>query len=115
MSASPLLETFGPAALVVVAPALLGGLLAMGALQWLVLRRHLPQSSRWVWVSAGAWLIGVMLPVAAISLTPNAWPVAAHVVAAVVGAVAMGVTVGLLTGGTLVALLRRPAVPVPSS
>lgn len=115
MGGSAAIQAFGPVALVVVAPAMVAGLLAMGVLQWaVVLRHHLARSARWVAVTSLAWLVGVMIPVAALSLVPNGWPVAAHVVVGVVAAVAMGATVGLLTGTTLLRLLSasgsRPGV-----
>ncbi len=95
------------ALLVVLVPAWAAGLLAMGWAQWLVLRRLVPRSSRWVWVSAAAWLVGVAIPVAALSLAPNAWPAAAHVAVGVAAAIAMGATVALLTGRTLVQLVAQ--------
>lgn len=86
-------------------------LVGMGALQWRVLHRAVPRSLRWVPVTAGAWAVGVVIPVVVISSVPNEWPVAVHVGAAVVAAVAMGLTVGSLTGHTLERLLRRDAAP----
>ncbi len=112
MGGTALVQAVGPAAWAVVGPGMVVGLLAMGTLQWLVLRAHVPRSGRWVPVTSGAWLLGVMIPVAALSLTPNAWPPAAFVVVGVAAAVAMGATVGLITGGTLVRLLRESRRPV---
>jgi hypothetical protein len=106
MGGVALVQAAGPGAWWLVGPGMVVGLLAMGTLQWLLLRRHVPHSARWVPVTSGAWLLGVMIPVAALSLTPNSWPPAAFVAVGVVAAVAMGATVGLLTGGTLVRLLR---------
>lgn len=71
----------------------------------MVLRRHLPGSGRWIPVTSAAWLVGVMIPVAALSVIPNGWPSTVHVLVGVVAAVAMGATVGLLTGTTLRRLL----------
>ncbi len=79
----------------------------MGWAQWLVLRRVVPRSGRWVPVTSGAWLLGVMIPVVALSAAPNGWPGWAHVVVGVSAAVAMGLTVGALTGRTLQRLLDR--------
>lgn len=93
--------------LMLLVPAWTMGLLAMGALQWLVLRRVVPRSGRWVWVSAGAWLVGVMIPVAALSAAPNSWPPAVHAVIGVGAAVVMGCTVGLITGATMQRLVEQ--------
>jgi membrane protease YdiL (CAAX protease family) len=91
--------------LVLVVPAWVAGLLSMGYLQWLVLRRQVPRSSRWIWVTAGAWLVGVMIPVATLSAVPNNWPTWTFALAGVAGAVLMGLTVGAITGRTLHRLL----------
>jgi len=34
-------------------------LCSIGFAQWLVLRRHLPRSARWIATTAGAWLVGL--------------------------------------------------------
>jgi hypothetical protein len=96
-----------PVALVALVPAWCAGLLEMGALQWRVLRRVVPRSVRWVWVNAAAWLVGVMIPVTALSAVPNSWPVAVHALVGVAAALAMGATVGGITGGTLEHLLAE--------
>ena len=96
----------------VLVPAWAAGLLSMGFAQWRVLRRTAGPSARWIWVSSGAWSVGVMLPVAAISLAPDAWPGWARGAAGVVGAVAMGATVGALTAPTLDGLLDQSATAV---
>lgn len=95
-----------PALLVVfLVPAWCAALLGMGFTQWLVLRGVVPSSTSWIWVTAGAWLLGVMLPVVALSAAPNGWPAWARAVLGVVAAVAMGATVGFLTGRRLQRLL----------
>jgi hypothetical protein len=95
--------------LAVLLPMWGAALVSMGYLQWRVLRVTVPRSGRWVVVTSGAWLIGVMIPVAALSAVPNGWPMWAHAGAAVLGAAGMGATVGLLTGHTLKRLLEgRP-------
>ncbi|HET6951669.1 MAG TPA: hypothetical protein VFI47_14905 [Acidimicrobiales bacterium] len=99
--------------LVLVVPAWMSGLLAMGWAQWRVLRLTLPRSGRWIWVTAGAWLVGVAIPVATLSAVPAGWPAAAGAASGVAAAVAMGLTVGAITGRTLGRLLAtggRPAV-----
>ena len=93
--------------LAIMIPAWTCGLLAMGYLQWRVLRTCIPGSARWVPVTAGAWLIGVMIPVAALSVVPNGSAPWVMVTVAIIAAVAMGVAVGALTGGTLAGLVRR--------
>ena len=93
--------------LVVLFPAWTTALLSMGWAQWLVLRRTIPGSGRWVPVTSGAWLLGIMVPVIGLTAAPNAWPAWAHVGIAVSCAVVMGLIVGLLTGRTLRQLLAR--------
>ena len=85
MGGSAAVQAWGPVALVVVGPAMVAGLLAMGVLQWLVLRRHVPGSGRWVPVTSAAWLVGVLIPVAALSAVPNGWPPTVHVTVGVAG------------------------------
>ncbi len=92
--------------LVVLVPAWTAALLAMGFLQWRVLRVTVPHSGRWVPVNAGAWLLGVMIVVVALSAAPNSWPGPVHAVIGVAAAVLMGLTVGALTARTLAHLLR---------
>ena len=98
----------GPPALllVVLVPAWTAALLAMGYLQWRVLQVTVPHSGRWVPVNAGAWLLGVMIVVVALSAAPNSWPGAVHAAIGVAAAVLMGLTVGALTTRTLAHLLR---------
>jgi hypothetical protein len=91
--------------LAVLVPLWATALLSMGYLQWRVLRLAVPRSSRWIWVTSGAWLLGVMVPVVALSVAPNRWPGWAHAIVGVVAAVAMGAIVGALTGRTLERLL----------
>lgn len=113
MGGVAVIQAVGPAALVVVGPGFVAGLLAMGVLQWWVLRRHVAGAGRWITVTSGAWLVGVMIPVVALSGVPDGWPLPVHVVVGVASAVLMGLTVGLLTGATLVRLLgRRSETPV---
>jgi hypothetical protein len=96
---------------VLLVPAWGAALLAMGYAQWLVLRRRVPRSGRWVWVTAGAWLLGVTIPVVALSSAPNDWSGWVHAGIGVIAAVAMGLTVGALTGRTLERLLRSQETP----
>ncbi len=96
-----------PVLLVLLVPAWCSALLAMGFAQWRVLREVVPHSGRWIPVNAAAWLLGVMIPVVAISLVPNDSPVSVFIAVAVAAAVVMGMTVGAITGRTLEALLDR--------
>ena len=98
-----------PVVLVALIPAWLVGLAAMGAFQWLLLRRRGRRTWHWIPVSAGAWLVGVLIPVAAISLTPDDWPAPPRVLVAVLSAVAMGLVVGLLTGRVMRRLVAGDA------
>jgi MFS family permease len=90
----------------ILVPAWCAALLSMGYLQWRVMRRTVPRSGRWVWVTAGAWLLGVMIPIVVLTTAPNSWPGWVHVAIGVLGAMAMGLTVGTLTGRTLERLLK---------
>jgi hypothetical protein len=99
--------------LAVLVPAWIAALLAMGVAQWLVMRRRVTGSGRWVWVTSGAWLVGVAIPVTALSVAPSSWPPAAHALIGVTAAVAMGLTVGVLTGRTMQRLLARTCEPGP--
>ena len=95
-------------------PAWCAALLSMGYLQSRVMRRTVPRSGRWVWVTAGAWLLGVMIPIVVLTTAPNGWPGWAHVMVGVIGAMAMGLTVGALVGlrvATRVALTFVAPVP----
>lgn len=94
-------------ALLLFAPLWIAAVGAIGAAQWIVLRQHVRDSMSWVWVNAGAWAIGVSIPVTALTLVPNGWPLWSHGIVGVLAAVAMGLTVGLLTGRTLATLLFR--------
>lgn len=106
MGGSSLVQAVGPWVWALVGPGLVVGLLALGTLQWRVLRTVVPHSARWVPVTSGAWLLGVTIPVVALSVVPNSAPLAVHVLVGVAAAVAMGATVGLLTGRTMARLIR---------
>ena len=96
---------------VVLVPAWGAALVAMGYAQWRVLQRTIPISGRWIRVTAGAWLLGVTIPVVALSSAPNDWPGWVHACIGVLAAIAMGLTVGVLTGRTLEQLVRsKPPV-----
>jgi hypothetical protein len=105
MGGAALIGAYGTRAALLLVPVMVAALLSMGGLQALVLRPHVGGAGRWVWVTTGAWLVGVMLPVAALSLWPAGWPVVTRAAVAVLAAVAMGATVGLLSAGTLARLV----------
>ena len=116
MSASVALPADDPSPALVAAilvPAALVALLAMGWLQWRVLRTVLPRSGRWVPATAVAWLVGVPIPVLALSAVPEVWPSSAQVLVAVVAAVAMGLVVGTITGQVLEGLADQPRPAAP--
>jgi hypothetical protein len=108
MGGSSLVQAVGPASLILAVPGWVVGLLAMGVLQSRRLAAVANVSTLWISRTTGAWLIGVMIPVAALSVVPNGAHPAIHFAVAVAAAVAMGATVGLITGSTLVQLAGRP-------
>lgn len=97
------------ALIVLLAPLWVMALVGMGLAQWMVLKQTVPRSARWIWVTAAAWLVGVTIPIVALSAVPDGWPMWTHGVIGLAAAVAMGLTVGGLTGRTLTRLLRNPA------
>lgn len=101
MGGSSLVGAVGPVALVVAVPGWIAGLLGMGVLQAWRLGKVVDGALRWVPATTLAWLVGVMIPVLALSVIPNGWPLAVHVVVGVVAAVAMGATVGAITARPL--------------
>lgn len=105
MGGAALIGAFGVTAAVPLVPVMVAAPLSMGGLQALVLRPHVHGSGRWVWVTTGAWLVGVLLPVAALSLWPDDSPVVTRAAVALLAAVAMGATVALLSAGTLARLV----------
>ncbi len=107
MGGSSIVQAAGPVSLLVVAPAWIVGLLAMGVLQSRRLALAVEDASAWILRTSVAWLLGVMIPVVALSLVPNNAQLVVHVVVGVAAAVAMGATVGAITGSTLVDLTRR--------
>jgi hypothetical protein len=111
MGGSSLLGAVGATALIVAVPGWVIGLLAMGILQYRRLRQVVPDASAWIPATTIAWLIGVAIPVVALSVVPNQWPPAVHVLVAIPSAVAMGATVGAITGRTLNGLVDELDAP----
>lgn len=85
-------------------------LLAIGAAQWLVLRRHVARAGRWVIVTAAAWLAGlaVFLLVASPLWQEGQPPVVTAAVGAFAGFL-MAAVVAAVTGVGLVRLLAASA------
>ena len=105
MSASPLVSATGPPALILVAPAAVAALWSMGGLQARVLGDAVDDTHHWPAVTALAWMVGVTIPVVALSSLPSGTPAVLAVLVAVAAAVAMGTTVGAVTGQTLQAIV----------
>lgn len=101
MGGSSLVQAVGPVALLVVIPGWIVGLLAMGLLQWRRLRPVADRAVIWIPYTVLAWLVGVFIPVIALSVIPNSAPVLVHGAVAVISAVAMGMTVGAITSRPL--------------
>jgi hypothetical protein len=77
-------------------------LLSIGFAQWLVLRRHLARSARWIATTAAAWLLGLAVFLGA---TTPFWqpgqPVALTVLIGVFGGLLMAATTSAVTGAAL--------------
>ncbi len=101
MGGAPLFDRVGPAVAVVYVPLAALALWSMGGLQAGVMADAVADVHHWAAVTALAWLVGVTIPIATMSLLPASTPAAVTVVAAVAAAVAMGVTVGAITGASL--------------
>lgn len=69
------------------------------------------RTGRWIPATTLAWLVGVAIPVVALSVVPNQWPLAVHVLVAIPAAVAMGATVGAITGRALNRFVQQSASP----
>ena len=107
-------EPLGTLPMVVLLPlaavAGMGVLLSMGIGQWLLLRHHVDDASKWVWANAVAWCAGLIVFGA---FTSPLWqPGQPAVLVALIGAaggVLMAATMAAITGRALVRLLY-PAV-----
>jgi hypothetical protein len=89
--------------------------LALGFAQWLVLRRHLPKATGWVWASAGAWLVAMLLGATVWTVSEGDQPVWATLVIGAVGAFVVGGSMAALTGTFLFAALSPGRVPSSTS
>jgi hypothetical protein len=100
--------TLPPLVLVVGVALLVPVLLcSLGGAQWLVLRRHLSAAGHWVWISAVAWLGGLAVVFAGMSVTQAGDPVWKLIAIAAGSGLLMGATAAALSGAGLVWLLRR--------
>jgi len=77
-------------------------LLSIGFAQWLVLRRHLTRSARWIFTTAGAWLLGLAV---FLGVTMPLWQpgqnLALTVLIGVFGGLLMAATTSAVTGAAL--------------
>jgi hypothetical protein len=90
-------------ALVLAGVVLLG---AVGGAQWLVLRRHVARAGPWVPANALAWLLGLAVAFAGMSLLREGDPAAVVLAVGVGSGLGMGFVVAAVTGFALVRLLR---------
>lgn len=109
MAGSQLIQSIGAVGLVLAVPGWVVGLCAMGLFQARELRMAVGRSAAWFPICTLAWSIGVTIPVLGLSIIPNGWPLAVHVVVAIAAAVAMGATVGAITARPLVTLVPTDA------
>jgi hypothetical protein len=89
--------------------------LALGFAQWLVLRRHLPKATTWVWVSAGAWLVAMLMGATVWTIASGDQAVWVTLVIGSVGAFVVGGSMSLLTGTFLFAALSPGRLPVSAA
>ncbi|WP_206796356.1 hypothetical protein [Amycolatopsis sp. MtRt-6] len=83
-------------------------LLSIGFAQWLVLRRHLARSARWIFTTAGAWLLGLA---GFLGVTMPLWQpgqgLGPTILIGIAGGLVMAATTSAVTG---VALRRLPGL-----
>jgi hypothetical protein len=84
-------------------------LVSLGAAQWLVLRRQLAYAANWIWLSALAWLAGLAVVFAGMSLTQAGDPTWRLIAIAAISGLLMGATAAAVSGAGLVWLLARSA------
>ncbi|MEU4524691.1 hypothetical protein AB0F52_38980 [Amycolatopsis sp. NPDC024027] len=81
-------------------------LLSIGFAQWLVLRRHLARSARWIFTTAGAWLLGLAV---FLGVTMPLWQPGQHLalimLIGILGGWVMAATTSAVTGIALRRLL----------
>lgn len=84
------------AVLMVASGLIFGGLL--GASQWLVLRRHAPRSSAWIWANSLGWMIGLLATYLASAAIDDSTPVALTVAIGLAAGASMALIPAWLTG-----------------
>lgn len=103
-----------PFAVVIVLAALLGGGLGalLGAGQWLVLRRHVRRSGRWVLANALGWTAGMVVAFGGSALVGEGVPVGVIALVGALTGAAMALAPAVATGRALLAFAedgrRRP-------
>ena len=96
--------TAGPPALTAVIALGLGVILltSIGTAQWLVLRAHVADASRWIWATAVAWLAGLaVFLVFVMPLWRPGQSLALVVAIGIAGGLLMAATMSLITGRAL--------------
>ena len=95
-------------ALLTIAAGLFGGLIAVGIVQWLILRHFFQRTWTWLFVVPFSWPAGIFLATILTSPVPELWPVNSLIAAAVAGVIA-----GFLTYSSLSLALQRPKARGP--
>lgn len=101
-----------PTGRVVLVAGVLGVVLlcSVGIAQWWELRRHLPRAARWIFITAGAWCVGLMaFSVIAPPLWHEGQSTAVIVAIGLTAGAAMAVTMAAITGLALAKLLNAQA------
>jgi hypothetical protein len=81
-------------------------LTVIGGAQWLVLRLYVSRAELWVPANSLAWLLGLTVPFALMSLVDEGDPAVLIFAAGVASGLCMGLVVAAVTGLALVRLLR---------
>jgi hypothetical protein len=79
----------------------------LGAVQWRVLRRTVPDAGRWLWANAAAWAVGMPVIFAGMDLVPWSGPALLQVVTIYLVCAVAGLAVGAIHGRVLLDLLMR--------
>jgi hypothetical protein len=107
-ASAPLMAEPGPMVTLVLAVGL--GVITgpiLGAVQWRVLRRTVPDAGRWLWANAAAWAVGMPVIFAGMDLVPWSGPPLLRILAIYLMCAVAGMVVGVIHGRVLVDLLTR--------